>query len=149
MADLIGNRPHRVNLDGKSCTEIGIASVAILPGSYIYKKDDGTFAYPETSRPGAFVAMCADNVGGSILEAIPVGDSVTGDQAEQGRVYAMLAPAGTVLYANATLFKYNATAKDGSLSLATGPDDDVVAIAIENYTVPATPAKSHVKVRLV
>lgn len=149
MADPIGNRPHRVNLDGKSCTELGTSAVAIMPGSYIYKKDDGTFAYPDTKRPGAFVAMCDDKVGGSIIQPIPIGDSVTGDQAEQGRVYAMLAPAGSVLHANATLFKYNDTAKDGSLSLATGPDDDVVAIAIESYTVPATPAKSHVKVRLV
>lgn len=148
MADLIGNRPHRVNLDGKSCTELGTSAVAIMPGSYVYKTAAGLFAFPAAKRPGAFVVMCDDKVGGSILQPIPIGDSVTGDQAEQGRVYAMLAPAGSVLNANSTLFKY-AAAADGTLEITTDPDDGVIAIAIEDYTVPATPAKSHVKVRLV
>lgn len=142
-----GSRPHRVNMDGKSCTELGVSAVALLPGTLVHFAS-GKFAVNATKRPASFVVQCADNVGGSILDAIPAGDSVTGDRAEEGRIYAMRVKAGTVCKENETLLKLDATAADGTLEIATGPEDDVIGVAFETYTVPATPAASHVKVRL-
>lgn len=145
MAIVKGKRPRRVNQDGKSCTELGTSDVALLPGQ-IAHIEGGKYKVSTTKRPGSFVVQCADNVGGSILDAIPAGDSVTGDRFEQGREYAMLVKAGTVLKKAETLLKQ---AADGTLEEAAGPFDDVVAVAIEDYTIPATPATSHGKVRVV
>lgn len=146
MADPIGNRPHRVNLDGKSCTEVGTSAAALLPGSFAHFAN-GLYVATDSKRPGGFVVQCDDKVGGSILTAIPAGDSVTGDRAEQGRVYACLTKAGAACKANETLLKLGA---GGVLEVATLPADLdlVVAEAIEDFTVPAAPAASHVKVRL-
>lgn len=147
MAVVTGARPHRVNMDGKSCTELGTSAVALLPGTLVHF-DAGKFAVNTVKRPGSFVVQCADNVGGSILDAIAAGDSVTGDRAEEGRIYAMRVKAGTVCVENETLLKLDDVAADGTLTIADGAFDDVIGVAFESYTVPATPAASHVKVRL-
>lgn len=145
MAIVKGDRPRRVNIDGKSCTELGISDVAQYPGTIVYF-DGGKWKVAAAKRPGSFVVQCADNVGGSILDAIPAGDSVTGDRFEEGRMFAVLVAAGTVLKANETLLKQNAT---GQLEVATDPEDVAVAVAFEDFTVPATPAFSHAKIRVV
>lgn len=145
MAIVKNDRPRRVNIDGKSCTELGISDVDQYPGTIVYF-DGGKWKVAATKRPGSFVVQCGDNVGASILDPIPAGDSVTGDRFEEGRMYAALVAAGTVLKANETLLKQNAT---GQLEVATGPFDDVVAVAFEDFTVPAAPAFSHAKIRVV
>ena len=148
MAKVMGNRPHRVNLDGKSCTEVGVSTVALMPGSFVYFDAAEWKNVGATKRPLPFVVQCADHIGGSIIEPIEAGESVTGDRAEPGRVFALLVPAGTVVKANETLLKMHATLP-GVLEVTTGPFDDVVAMAIEDYTVPASPATAHIKARIV
>lgn len=147
MTDPIGRRPHRVNLDGKSITELGISATERLPGTFAHF-DGGMYVATDAPRPGMFVVGCDDKVGGSILTAIPAGDSVTADYADGGRVFALLAKAGTVIKANETPLKLVA---GGTVEVATLPTDAalVVAVAIEDYTVPASPAFGHVKARLV
>jgi len=147
MADPIGNRPHRVNLDGKSKTELGTSDAALKPGTFV-KFVNGKYVVAGAKVPGMFVVGCDDKVGGSILTAIEAGESVTADYAEDGRVFALLAEAGSVLKAHETALKL---AADGSVEVATLPDDAalVVAVATEDYTVPAAPAFAHVKARLV
>ena len=147
MADPIGNRPHRVNIDGKSRTELGTSATDRKPGTFAHF-ENGLYVATGAKRPGMFVVGCDDKVGGSILKAIEAGESVTADYADDGRVFALLAKAGSVLKAHETAFKL---AADGSVEVATLPDDAalVVAIAIEDYTVPASPAFGHVKARLV
>lgn len=147
MAKVMGNRPHRVNLDGKSCTEVGVSAANLMPGSFVYF-DGGLWKnVTTTKRPLPFVVQCEDHIGGSILDPIEAGESVTGDRAEPGRVYAVLVPAGTVVKANETLLKMHATLP-GVLEVATDLED-IVAMAIEDYTVPATPATAHIKARIV
>lgn len=148
--DLIGNRPHRVNLDGKSCTEIGISAVALLPGSLVhFDTGTGLLVQNAAKRPATYIVGCADYVGANILTAIPAGDTVTSDYFEEGRVFAALVKAGSVCVAHATLLGLDETAADGSLVVVTDAAD-AVAQAIEDYTVPAsTVGKSHVKVRAV
>lgn len=150
MANLIGNRPHRVNMDGKSCTEIGISAVALLPGSLVhYDTATGLLVKNTAKRPGTFIVNCADYVGGSILDKIEPGETVTSDHFEEGREFAALVKAGTVCVTQATLLGLDETAQDGTLVAVTDAAD-AVAIAIEDFTVPAsTVGSSHVKVRVV
>lgn len=145
MAKQLANRPRRVNLDGMSVTELGISDADLRPGSIAFI-EGGKYKQSATKRPGSFIVLCEDGVGGSILEPIKAGDSVEGDRFEQGRMFAALIKAGTVLKQGETLLKQTAT---GELEEATGPFDDVVAVAYENYTVPATPEFSHGKIRVV
>lgn len=147
MADPIGRRPHRVNLDGRSKTELGTSAVALKPGTFV-KFVNGKYAVAGEKGPGLFVVGCDDTVGGSILKAVEAGESVTADYADDGRVFALLAKAGSALKAHETALKL---AADGSVEVATLPADAdlVVAIATENYTVPAAPAFAHVKARLI
>lgn len=145
MAKVLNNRPRRVNNDGKSVTLLGTSAVALRPGSIVFLTG-GKFAQATTKRPASYIVCCEDNVGGSILEPIPAGDSVEGDRFEQGRAFAALIKAGTVLVRGETLLKQTAT---GELETAEGPLDDVVAVANEDYTIPATPAFSHGKIRVV
>jgi len=146
MAKVMGNRPHRVNLDGKSCTEVGVSAVDLMPGSFVYF-DGGKWKNTTGKRPLPFVVQCEDHIGGSIIDPIEAGESVTGDRAEPGRVFAVLVPAGTVVKANETLLKPHATLA-GVLEVATDLVD-IVAMAIEDYTVPASPATAHIKARIV
>jgi len=140
-----GTRPRRVNLDGKSSTVLTTSAVDLRPGSLAHI-ENGLYVQSTTKRPDSRIVQCEDGVGGSILDPIKAGDSVEGDRMGGGRLYAALIKAGTVLKAEETLLKATAT---GELEEATGPFDDVVAVAIEDYTVPATPAFSHGKIRVL
>lgn len=145
MAIVQGTRPRRVNLDGKSSTVLGTSAVDMRPGSLVHI-ENGLYVQSATKRPDSRIVQCEDGVGGSILDPIKAGDSVEGDVFTINRRYAALVKAGTVLKADETLLKATAT---GELEAATGPDDDVVAVAIEDFTVPATPAFSHAKIRVL
>lgn len=145
MAAVNGGRPRRVNNDGKSITELGIASVALLPGSFAKLNASAQFIQaPLAAQKPFYIINVDDLTGQNILTAVPVGESATGDYVEEGRQFAALVEAGTVCVKDTPL-KRTAT---GILELAEA-GDAVFAYSQEIYTVPALPATgSHVRVRI-
>ena len=145
MAAVNGGRPRRVNNDGKSITELGIAAVALLPGSFAKMNASGQFSQAIVADGKPFYIINVDDLTGQdILTAVPVGESATGDYVEEGRQFAALVEAGTVCVKDTPL-KRTAT---GVLELAEA-GDAVFAYSQEIYTVPALPATgSHVRVRI-
>lgn len=145
MAALNGRRPRRINNDGKSITELGIAAVALLPGSFAKLNASAQFIQaPLAAQKPFYIINVDDLTGQDILTAVPVGESATGDYVEEGRQFAALVAPSTVCIKDTPL-KRTAT---GTLELA-GADDEVFAYSQEIYTVPALPATgSHVRVRI-
>lgn len=145
MAALNGRRPRRINNDGKSITELGIASVALLPGSFAKLNASGQFIQaPLAGQKPFYIINVDDLTGQDILTAVPVGESATGDYVEEGRQFAALVEAGTVCIKDTPLKR----TETGVLELAEA-GDDVFAYSQEIYTVPALPATgSHVRVRI-
>lgn len=145
MAALNGRRPRRINNDGKSITELGIAAVALLPGSFAKLNATAQFIQaPLTAQKPFYIINVDDLTGQDILTAVPAGESATGDYVEEARQFAALVAPGTVCIKD-TPFKRTAA---GILELA-GADDEVFAYSQEIYTVPAAPTTgSHVRVRI-
>lgn len=146
MAAINGGRPRRVNNDGISITELGLAKTALLPGSFAVLDETGEFVQATAPNKPTYIVNCDDKVGGDILTAVPAGDSVTGDYVEQRRQFAALVKPGTACVKD-TKFKLSATG--GTLELATADDDVVIAYSQEIYTTPANDGKpSHVRIRI-
>lgn len=145
MAAVNGGRPRRVNNDGKSITELGIASVDLLPGSFAKLHVTAQFRQAAASDKKPFYIINVDDLTGqNILTAVPAGESATGDYVEEGRQFAALVAPGTVCIKDTPLMLNGL----GILTMA-GEDDAVFAYSQEIYTVPATPATgSHVRVRI-
>jgi hypothetical protein len=145
MADIM-RRPRRINNDGKSNTEVGIAKVALLPGSFSKIGADGQFIQAlAASVAPIYIVNVADNIGLTFLDAVPITESATCDYAEQGRQFAALVAPGTVLVKDSPLVLH---ATNGTLIAATGGAAPF-AYSQEIYTVPATPATgSLVRIRI-
>lgn len=145
-----GGRPRRINNDGKSITELGLAGADVFPGTFVKLEDDLTFnlaPFAKESRKPLYIVNVGDNIGLSYDDQIPVGESATGDYVEQGRQFAALVPAGTVLTKDTEL---KLATTGGHLVLA-GADDVVLAYSQEVYTVPSgpgTPARALVRIRI-
>lgn len=146
MAAINGGRPRRVNNDGRSITELGLATTALLPGSFAVLNAEGNFVQATAPNKPTYIVNCDDKVGGDILTAVPAGDSVTGDYVEQRRQFAALVKAGTVCVKDT---KFKLSASGGTLEEATAEDDVVIAYSQEIYTTPANGGKpSHVRIRI-
>lgn len=145
MAALNGRRPRRINNDGKSITELGIASVALLPGSFAKLNANAQFVQaPVSAQKPLYIINVDDLTGQDITTAVPVGASATGDYVEEGRQFAALVAPSLALIKDTPL-KRNAA---GILILAEA-GDPVFAYSQEIYTTPAAPATgSHVRVRI-
>lgn len=141
-----GGRPRRINNDGKSITEVGIAKVALLPGSFSKLDATGEFVQAKLGdlKP-IYIVGVADNIGLSYLDPVPVTESATCDYVEQGRQFAALVAPGTVLVKDTPLKLDVAT---GHLVIADAEDDEL-AYSQEIYTVPALPTTgSLVRIRI-
>lgn len=145
MAALNGRRPRRINNDGKSITEVGIAKVALLPGSFAKLDATGQFIQaPLAAQKPFYIINVGDLTGQTITDAVPVGGSATGDYVEEGRQFAALVKVGAVCIKDTPLKR----TADGVLERAEA-GDAVFAYSQEIYTVPALPATgSHVRVRI-
>lgn len=145
MAAVNGGRPRRVNNDGKSITELGIAAVDLLPGSFAKLSATAQFRQAVVSDKKPFYIINVDDLTGqNILTAVPAGESATGDYVEEGRQFAALVAPGTACIKDTPLMLNGL----GILTMA-GEDDAVFAYSQEIYTVPATPTTgSHVRVRI-
>lgn len=141
-----GGRPRRINNDGKSITELGLAKAALLPGSFTFLNKDGDFEQATKVVKPLYIVNVDDKIGEDILTAVVAGESATCDYVEQGRQFAALVKSGTVCVKD-TPFKLAATG--GTLEEATAPEDVVVAYSQEIYTTPANGGKpSHVRIRV-
>ncbi|QMP23926.1 capsid stabilizing protein [Pseudomonas phage DDSR119] len=143
---VMGQRPHRVNIDGKSQTIIGKSAVAVLPGQFLKLASGALVLAAADAVKPLYIAGCDDKVGGSILDPIAIGDSITADYVDETRIFAALVKPGVAVVEGETLLAIGA---GGQLEIATGAAD-AIAIAFETYTVPATPVTGgHVKVRML
>jgi hypothetical protein len=141
---VIGKRPRRVNNDGKSITRLGIAKVALLPGSFAVLDATGEFIQATAPVKPLYIVNVDDKQGEDILTAVVATESATCDFVEQGRQFAALVKAATACVLDTPL-KLSATL--GILEKATAPEDVVVAYSMEIYTTPAG-AATHVRVRI-
>lgn len=140
-----GNRPRRINNDGLSITEVGIAKVALLPGSFAVLNADAEFVQATKVVKPLYIVNVDDKIGEDILTAVVEGESATCDYVEQRRQFAALVKANTACVKD-TPFKL---AADGTLEKATADEDVVVAYSQEIYTTPANGGKpSHVRIRV-
>jgi len=144
MAAINGRRPRRVNNDGKSISEVGIAKVALLPGSFVVMDAAGEFIQATAVKKPMYIVNVDDKQGEDILTAVVATESATCDYVEQGRQFAALVKGATDCIKD-TPFKLSATL--GILEKATAPEDVVVAYSQEIYTTPAG-AAFHVRVRI-
>lgn len=141
-----GGRPRRINNDGKSITEVGIARVALLPGSFSKLDAEGQFVQAKAAdiKP-IYIVNVADNIGLTYLDPVPVTESATCDYVEQGRQFAALVAPSTALVKDTPL-KLDATS--GHLVIAEDGDTEI-AYSQEIYTTPAVPATgSLVRIRV-
>lgn len=149
MAAVNGKRPRRINNDGKSVTELGLANVDLLPGTFVKLDSAGKFIKALTASVAPhYIVNVDDLTGQGILDPVLAGESATGDYVEEGRQFAALVAASTVCIKD-TALKLSATT--GILEAATLPADAALVFAYsqEAYTVPASPAGgSHVRVRI-
>jgi hypothetical protein len=145
MANLM-RRPRRINNDGKSITEVGIAKVALLPGSFAKLGTDGQFIQAlATAVAPIYIVNVADNIGLPFTDPVPQGESETCDYVEQRRQFAALVAPGTVLVKDTGLVLH---ATNGTLIASTGGAAPL-AYSQETYTVPATPLTgSLVRIRI-
>jgi hypothetical protein len=141
---VIGKRPRRVNNDGKSITRLGIAKVALLPGSFAVLDSAGEFIQATAVVKPLYIVNVDDKIGEDILTPVVATESATCDFVEQGRQFAALVKGGTACVLD-TPFKLSATL--GILEKATAPEDVVVAYSMEIYTTKAG-AATHVRVRI-
>lgn len=146
MAAINGGRPRRINNDGISITELGLAKTALLPGSFVVLDADAEFVQATAVVKPLYIVNVDDKIGEDILTAVVAGESATCDYVEQRRQFAALVKSGTACIKD-TPFKLSATG--GTLEKATAPEDVVIAYSQEIYTTPANGGKpSHVRIRI-
>lgn len=130
-------RYHRINLDGKSCTETRIVTADTLPGSVVFISS-GEFAKYVT--PGAvsnkLYVLNTDYTNGKTADDVVAADDAgIGEYAETGREMAVLVAAASVLVKDTPL----TTALAGVLEIGTPGTDTIVAYSQEALTVGASP----------
>lgn len=141
---IVGKRPRRINNDGKSITRLGIAKVALLPGSFAVLDASGEFIQATAPVKPLYIVNVDDKQGEDYLTPVVATESATCDFVEQGRQFAALVVGSTACILDTPL-KLSATL--GTLEKATLPEDVVVAYSMEIYTTPAG-AASLVRVRV-
>jgi hypothetical protein len=139
MAAINGNRPRRVNNDGKSVTETRIVTADLLPGSFAVisaTTDEFVQAKPSDGRARLYIMNVDTIQGRRIEETIPAGESGVGDYVEPGRQFAALAVKGSKLVKDTPLYLNDA----GILTTEQGAPEDgrrLIGYSQEVYTVPA------------
>lgn len=136
---IIGKRPRRINNDGLSITETRLAKTDLLPGSFAFinsADDNFTQALAANMLLKPLYIINVDTLIGETADvAVKAGSSAVGDYVEQGRQFAALVAATTVLKKDSPLMLH---ATNGTLipyTVATG--NVIVAYSQEVYTIPA------------
>lgn len=146
---IVGKRPRRINNDGKSNTETRIAKTALLPGSFVFiNPADDNFTQAIAANmitPPMYIVSVDDIIGETADTAVKAGESAVGDYVEQGRQFAALVAATTVLKKDSPLMLH---ATDGILiPYAVAAGNVIVAYSQEVYTIPAgSPALARVRI---
>lgn len=136
---IIGKRPRRINNDGRSNTETRIAKTALLPGSFAYinPADDNFTQAPATEAltPPLYIINVDTIIGETADVAVKAGESAVGDYVEQGRQFAALVAAGTILKKDTPLMLH---ATNGTLiAYVAAEGNKLLAYSQEVYTIPA------------
>lgn len=136
---IVGKRPRRINNDGLSNTETRIAKTALLPGSFAYinPTDDNFTQAPATEAltPPLYIINVDTLIGETADVAVKAGESAVGDYVEQGRQFAALVAASTVLKKDSPLMLH---ATNGTLIPYVVAEGNVLlAYSQEVYTIPA------------
>lgn len=130
-------RYHRINLDGKSCTETRIVTADTLPGSVVFISS-GEFAQyvtPGVVNNKLYILNTDYTNGKTSDDVVAADDAGIGEYAETGREMAVLVAAASVLVKDTPL----TTALAGVLEIGTPGTDTIVAYSQEALTVGVGP----------
>jgi hypothetical protein len=136
---IVGKRPRRINNDGLSNTETRLAKTALLPGSFAYiNPADDNFTQAVAANmiaPPMYIIGVDSLIGETADTAVAAGSSAVGDYVEQGRQFAALVAATTVLKKDSPLMLH---ATNGTLiPYVVAAGNVIVAYSQEVYTIPA------------
>lgn len=130
-------RYHRINLDGKSCTETRLVAADTLPGSVVFISS-GEFAKYNTAGAvnSKLYVLNTDYTNGKTSDDLVLTDDAgIGDYAETGREMAVLVAAASVLVKDSPL----TTDLAGVLKIGVPGTDTIVAHSQEALTVGVAP----------
>jgi hypothetical protein len=136
---IVGKRPRRINIDGLSNTETRLAKTALLPGSFVFiNPADDNFTQALAANmilPPLYIVGRDDIIGETIDTPVVAGSTAVADYVEQGRQFAALVAATTVLKKDSPLMLH---ATNGTLiPYVVAAGNVIVAYSQEVYTIPA------------